>query len=143
MTVRYWHVWEYNILASYDYIRKLPHLTDAVVFLNFCYGGNQAEGPLINNLPEAFHSIGARTVYAYAHTDGTSSPVADHFARAMQDSLFTNLIIKGDSTGIAHLEADQYLQRGILGQLRTQYSNTFFHLYDPGTKICLLIKKKF
>ncbi len=82
-------------------------------------------------MPEAFHSIGAKTVYAYAHSDGTSSPVTDDFARAMQDSVLTNLILEEDTTGIAHLEADQYLQRDLIGKRRPVYEHTFFKLYDP------------
>ncbi|MCB9251683.1 MAG: hypothetical protein H6605_04405 [Flavobacteriales bacterium] len=92
------------LFVSENYIRTLPKLKDAVVFANECYSGYTSDGPAKNNLSEAFKSIGAISYYGYAFPDGTSSPVDNDFAMEMEDSLLTNLFIRGDSTGIAHLE---------------------------------------
>lgn len=127
------------ISVTSDYVRKLPSMDDAVVFLNFCYSGYQASGPVTKNLPEAFMSLGAKTVYAYAHSDKTSSPVYDVYASIMEDSIISNLIIKGDSTGIAHLENDMLLQYDTVKNHfgSKTYSHTFFKLYNPRDSVKL------
>jgi uncharacterized protein (TIGR02145 family) len=104
-----------GVLVTPEYIRKIPRMKDAVVFANYCYSGYTAEGPVKNNMAEAFKSIGAISYYGYANPDGNSQSVSGEFSLAMEDSLITNLVKNSDSTGIAHLKgniADQFELRG-------------------------------
>jgi uncharacterized protein (TIGR02145 family) len=54
----------------------------------------------------AFISKNPISYYAYAFNNHKSFPVADDFAREMEDSLVRSLVIDKDSTGIAHLKSD-------------------------------------
>jgi len=96
----------YSINVTENYIRKMPHLNKAVVFANHCWSGFTYKGPAESNLMEAWKSIGAVTYYGYAFDNGRSMKVSNVYCKRMEDSLLTNLVKNGDSTGISHLAAD-------------------------------------
>jgi len=92
-----------HTLVTYKYIRNLPKLDNAIVFGNYCFSGWTSEGPVKNNVAEAFKSIGAAVYYGYAYKDGFSGPVFNPWAVEMEGFLIKSLLKDGDSTGIAHL----------------------------------------
>lgn len=100
----------FHVLVTDKYIKKLPRLKDAIVFGNHCYSGYTQDGIDSNNLAEAWKSIGAVTYYGYAFANGGAQIVSNGFALDMEDSLITNLIKKGDSTGVAHLAGNNLAQ---------------------------------
>lgn len=101
-----------KITVTDKYVRTLPALNKAVVFGNYCFSGWTAPNSMAGNMAQAFKSIGAISYYGYAYLDGTSAPVFNPFAKAMEDTLITSLT-NGDSTGLAHLENNDLLQTSI------------------------------
>lgn len=100
-------------LVTDKFIRNASiDLSGAVIFGNYCYSGFTADGPTLNNVPEAFRSKGAASYYGYAFMDGSAAGVTTSFAERMEDSLLINLVKNGDSTGIAHLANDVDMQWG-------------------------------
>lgn len=102
----------YSFGVTTRYIEK-QDFNHAVVFGNFCHSGQDkiipgwADYSMVASMKKA--NVG--TYYAYAYDDGESMSVANSFAIRMEDSLITNLVINGDSTGMAHLangEARQF-----------------------------------
>lgn len=96
-----------------EYIRAMPNkLKDAVVFGNHCYSGGAVAGRFqddpgtFGNLQSAWMEAGAVAYYGYAYSDGASDPVKNEFCVQMEDSIITNLVVRGDSTGVAHLAGD-------------------------------------
>ena len=97
----------YSTLVTDNYIRNSSlDLTDAVIFGNYCNSGHTADGPTVNNMPQALRSKGLATYYGYSFKDGTGVPVDDLFCKTMEDSLIINLAKDTDSTGVAHLSAN-------------------------------------
>jgi len=97
----------YSTLVTDIYIRNSSlDLTDAVLLGNYCNSGHTADGPTVNNMPQALRSKGLATYYGYSFKDGTGVPVDDLFCKSMEDSLIINLTKDTDSTGVAHLSAD-------------------------------------
>lgn len=100
-----------SVYVTEKYIRNLNvDLSDAVLFGNTCYSGHTADGPNENNMPEAWRSRGLATYYGYSYVNDIGVKVENKFCIRMEDSLIKNLAINTDSTGIAHLEGNSFLQ---------------------------------
>ncbi len=100
-----------QIEVTDEYISGMSgQLKEAVVFGNHCFSGNTVnrviDGKPLGNMPEAWLKAGAAAYYGYAFDGGGSSKVDNLFCVDMEDSLINNLVVNGDSTGIAHLAGD-------------------------------------
>lgn len=111
----------FNVLITEDYIRQLNiDLSHAVVFGNHCYSGHTADGQTTNNMPEAWRSKGASTYYGYADVDGSSTLIDNDFCKDMEQQLIQGLVLDGDTTGSAHLQAngDEFFYVPTYGYMR-------------------------
>ncbi|MFI4955126.1 MAG: FISUMP domain-containing protein, partial [Gammaproteobacteria bacterium] len=101
-----------QIWINSKYINKLSSLSNTVIFGNMCYSGWNTPFPSDNKTParipiaSAFIGRNPISYYGYAFSDGTSVFVSDLFAKEMEDTLVSALVIDFDSTGIAHLNSD-------------------------------------
>jgi uncharacterized protein (TIGR02145 family) len=102
----------YNIFMSSKGILSMPSWDETVIFGNFCFSGTGVDfdrkPELMNNPPirKAFLSRNPITYYAYAFDNGHSSRVSNEFAKLMEKHIARELASNGDSTGIAHLDAN-------------------------------------
>lgn len=96
----------YSLVVTAAYIRNSTlDLTDVVVFGNYCYSGFKSPFKPDDNMVEAMRSKNAGTYYAYAFDNGMSAPANDEFCRQVEISLIKRLAQDNDTTGIAHLSA--------------------------------------
>jgi len=92
------HYWEKPILPIFSsetvwitakYISTLTGLSNTIIFGNMCYSGYQHPPHPSEKLfiGQAFKNVKPISYYCYAFNTENSFPVADHFARQMEDSL--------------------------------------------------------
>lgn len=96
----------YSVTVRSRYLNTLGSWDQTIVFGNMCYsgfGGNHfsvkepIRTAMMNRNPISYYCYkNPTTDFAYA--------VQDLFAKKMEDSLITSLVIQADSTGIAHLQ---------------------------------------
>ncbi len=96
--------------VTLKYLSTLAPLSGTAIFGNMCYSGNAFvnEG-LQTPIRTAFLNLNPISYYCYvigAPGSEISYSVDDDFARLMEDSLLTRLVIDQDSTGIANLKSD-------------------------------------
>lgn len=104
-----------RLVVTEEYVRQMNmDLSGSVLFANHCYSGWVADGKTENNMSEAWLSKGLSTYYGYAYENGYSAGVGNDFCKKMEDSLIVNLVVKADTTGIAHLAGDAALQYELL-----------------------------
>lgn len=95
----------YKLWVTSQFIRQL-RMPNTIILGNFCYSGTHSGwAPAIGHIQPAFLSTGVASYYGYAFADGTSQQVPNVAAIRMEKQLLTGLLIDGDSTGIAHLDA--------------------------------------
>lgn len=120
----------YRILVNSQFIDKLPPMPNTIVLGNMCYSGwsraglyeDRFRGTINYKLPikTAFTNKNPISYYSYGFPSQLSAPVDNSFAKKMEDTLLTSLIIDGDSTGTAYLNAaNQQFTAGQLGNFVT------------------------
>jgi uncharacterized protein (TIGR02145 family) len=113
--------WQWDVFLQKDYyyiflstkgILSMPQWDETVIFGNFCFSGWNldftTEPTLVNNPPirKAILSRNPVTYYSYAFENGGSSRVSNEFAKLMEKHIARELVSNGDSTGVAHLDAN-------------------------------------
>lgn len=100
-----------RLVVTEEYVRNMNiDLSGCILFANHCYSGWVADGKTENNMSEAWLSKGLSSYFGYAYENGFSAKVGNDFCKQMEDSLIKNLVVKTDSTGVAHLKGDVELQ---------------------------------
>jgi uncharacterized protein (TIGR02145 family) len=105
----------YRLLVNAQFIDKLPPMPNTIVVGNMCYSGWSRVGAYTNRfgskfdckipMKTAFTNRHPISYYSYELADGLSAPVDNDFAKKMEDTLLSALVLDGDSTGNAHLDA--------------------------------------
>lgn len=97
----------YDIHATAGYVQSLSSLSNTIVVGAFCYSGAVTPNEDITYpIGKAFKDKNPVSYYAFQRPDGSSYPVDSKHCIYMEDTLTRRLIIEGDSTGVAHLAAD-------------------------------------
>ena len=105
----------YRLLINSEFINSLPPMPNTIIVGNMCYSGwsraglfqDRFRGTVDYKIPikTAFINKNPISYYSYGFTNQLSAPVDNSFAKKMEDTLLTSLIIDGDSTGTAYLNA--------------------------------------
>ena len=105
----------FDIIIRSEYLQTLPSMKNTVIVGNFCYSGWSIVGPCnsISRLPvqiqypiaTTFENLQPISYYSYGFGDGYSSILDNKFAKMVEDSLLTALIVNDDSTGDAYLRS--------------------------------------
>ena len=83
------------------YIRQSLQLDNAMVFLNFCYSGDQISGDS-NNLVQAFLDVGAKSVYSYSDNVFRGHAVSNKACKGIERVFIKNLVQDGELSGNAN-----------------------------------------
>lgn len=117
----------YQMYIQSKYIKTLPEMPNTILLGNMCYSGYSLAKPsdgVTDPIQPAFVGLNPITYYCYTQADGYSRAVTDWFAKRMENQIVTRLVINGDSTGIAHLKADNVTENE-----DTLYRSWWTHLY--------------
>lgn len=106
---------DYLLFATSEFVSHLPAMTGTIIVGNMCYSGWNNVGTVTkpglgkyivtSPIKKAFTSRSPIAYYSYGFPDGTSDIVDNDFGKQMEDTLLRSLIIDGDSTGNAYLNA--------------------------------------
>lgn len=98
----------YSIHATVKYIQEIASLSGTIVVGSFCYSGWTT--PIADELPygigQAFKDKNPISYYGHQRPNGYSRIVDSQYCLNVEDSLTRRLVLENDSTGIAHLKAD-------------------------------------
>lgn len=99
---------KYSVHATVKYIQDIASLSGTIVVGSFCYSGWVT--PIPDGLPygigQAFKDKNPISYYGYQRPNGYARIVDSQHCLNMEDSLTRRFLINNDSTGIAHLKAD-------------------------------------
>jgi uncharacterized protein (TIGR02145 family) len=99
-----------TIWVTAKYLNTLPIMSGTVIFGNMCQSGNARQFP-DDETPIRTAFLGKNPISYYCYVSGPpgsikSASLSDNFARQMEDTLLTRLLINQDSTGVANLKSD-------------------------------------
>lgn len=106
---------DYRLMATPTFIKSLPASSNTILVGNMCYSGWNNVGKthiqfqgtydVKEPIKQAFVGKFPLGYYSYGTADGLSEAVDNDFAKKMEDTLLSSLIIDGDSTGNAYLNS--------------------------------------
>jgi uncharacterized protein (TIGR02145 family) len=121
-----------EVWITSKHIASLSGLSKTMIFGNMCYSGYFAPCPkaTFTSVGTAFLATSPEGYFCYGFSDSTSTGVSDDFAKQMEVSVVTALVINYDSTGIAYTKPDntQYFDTYIYP---SQHGNLFFEHTGP------------